>query len=227
MIDQIIDKRIEILKNLYRISLYNTCKKLLGYPDINKHTHGDMIDCLKSYSRRKLIVMPRGTLKSTVCSVGYPIWQLIRDPDIRILLDSELYSNSSKFLREIKGHLQSRSLIELFGEFYNPSNWNEGEITILQRTKNLKESSITCSGIGAQKTGQHYDLIIADDLNSKDNSYTEELREKVVEHYKYYISLLEPDGTLIVVGTRYAYGDVIGHILSEEIEPRGLLNERS
>lgn len=223
MIDETFFKRQTILKQIYQVSFYKTCKDLLGYPDINKRTHGDMIRCLKSDSKRKLIVMPRGTLKSTVCSVSYPIWQLIRNPNLRILLDSELYGNSSKFLREIKGHLQSKNLIALFGEFYNQANWNEGEITIKQRTKNLKESSITCSGIGAQKTGQHYDLIIADDLNSKDNSYTQELREKVIEHYKYYISLLEPDGTLVIIGTRYSYGDVIGHILDNEINPKGLL----
>jgi len=167
-------------------------------------------------SKKKLIVVPRGCFKSTLCSISYPIWLLINDFNHRILLDSELYSNSSKFLREIKGHLTSKHMTDLFGEFYSDVNWRDGELTIKQRTKVFKESSITCSGIGAQKTSQHYDTIIADDLNSLDNSQTPELREKVLSHFKMYISLLEPGGKLIVVATRYAEQDVVGYILDSE-----------
>jgi hypothetical protein len=109
-------------------------------------------------------------------------------------------------------------MVDLFGEWRTESNWNESEITIRQRTKIYKESSITCSGIGAQKTSQHYTVIIADDMNSPDNSMTQELRDKVIDHYRLYISLLEPGGTLVVVGTRYAMGDLIGYILDYEVE---------
>lgn len=173
---------------------------------------------LTSESKRKLLVIPRGCFKSTIASISYPIWLLINNPDLRILIDSELYSNSSKFLREIKGHLDGQHMVELFGSFRNQTNWNESEITINQRTKVYKESSITCSGIGAQKTSQHYDIIIADDMNSPDNSLTEDAREKVIDHYRLYISLLEPGGTIVIIGTRYSRGDLIGHVLDNEID---------
>ena len=201
------------LANLYRSKLYVLAKQGLEYKDLTKYTHQPIVDILESKTKKKLIVVPRGTFKSTLCSISYPIWLLINDPNHRILLDSELYTNSSKFLREIKGHLQSQHMTNLFGDFKNDSNWNESEITIRQRTKIYKESSITCSGIGAQKTSQHYSVIIADDMNSPDNSMNPELREKVINHFRLYVSLLEPNGTLVVVGTRYAMGDLIGHIL--------------
>lgn len=189
----------------------------MGYKDINWRTHGGMISALQARTRRKLIVMPRGSLKSTVCSVAYPIWCLIRNPDERILLDSELYSNSKNFLREIRLQLERPELEELFGQFENKACWNEGEIIIRQRRKVVKEASITASGIGAEKTGQHYDRIVSDDLNSPSNSGTREGREKVIQHWRFNNSILEPDGTMVLVGTRYSSDDCIGIVARNEI----------
>jgi hypothetical protein len=148
--------------------------------------------------------------------VAYPIWLLLRNPNLRILIDSELYMNSSKFLREIKSHLETPLMASLFGEFRG-STWNEDEILIRQRGVVKKEASITVGGIGTTKVGQHYDVIIGDDYNSPKNSNTPENAAKVVDHYKYNTSILEPEGTYVIIGTRYSSGDCIGHILTNEL----------
>lgn len=206
--------------DLYRNSLYLTCKSLLGYEHMTWRTHGDMIEALEHASQRKLLVMPRGTFKSSVGVVGYSIWSLLRNPNERILIDSEVYSNSKNFLREIKAHMTNPKVVELFGQFKSDTNWNEGELTIAQRTKPYKEASITCSGIGAVKVGQHFSKIIGDDLNSGNNSATPEARKKVITHYQMNQAILEPDGIYVIIGTRYAVDDVIGWILDNEINPR-------
>jgi len=204
----------------YRSDLFNLATGPLGYEQMTEYTHGPICDALMGPSKKKLIVVPRGTFKSTICSVSYPIWLLINDPNCRILLDSELYTNSSRFLREICGHLESKIMIDLFGQFRGPESlWREGEIVIKQRTKIYKEPSILCSGISAQKTGMHFSHIIADDLSSIDNCMSAERAETVFSHYKLYISLLDPGGTLVVVGTRYSARDIIGYILDTEIAP--------
>lgn len=209
-------ERKKKLRIKYRSSLYATAKVLLQFKDVNTETHGEIIEKLESSSQRKLICVPRGTLKSTIACVAYPIWRLNRDPNIRILIDSELYTNSSTFLREIKGHLSSSRVTSLFGG-YRSRIWNESEVIIKQRTKILKEATITCSGIGATKVGQHYDVIIMDDMNSPNNTANPDQAQKVVTHYRMQTSILEPEGTLIVIGTRYSELDLIGHILSNEL----------
>lgn len=206
----------QMTKELYQESLFLTARHLLGFRDVNRNTHLEMIQALEAPTKRKLIVMPRGSLKSSLASVAYPIWLLNRDPNLRILIDSELYKNSSRFLREIAMHMETQRLISLFGT-YRGSIWNEGEIIIKQRSTVLKEASITASGIGAQKTSQHYDVVIMDDMNSRKNSQTPELRQKVLDHYKMNTSILEPGGILVVVGTRYSADDVIGFCLKNEI----------
>lgn len=206
------------MRELFKGSLYHTARYLLGYSQINLRTHGDIIKVLESESKRKLIVMPRGTFKSSLCSVSYPIWCLLRNPNERILIDSEIYNNSRHFLREIKEHLCTPLITELFGVFRNESCWNEGEILINQRTAIKKEASVTASGIGATKVGMHFDRILADDLNSNNNSSTIEGRQKVISHWRYSNAICEPEGTMILVGTRYAADDAIGNVLRTEID---------
>ncbi len=207
-----------VLQELFRGSVYKTARLLCGYTDMTEFTHGPMCEKLQSKKKRKLIVMPRGTFKSSVGVVGYIVWLLIVNPDIRIMIDSEKYQNSKNFIREIKGKLEQKMMADLFGEFKSEHKWAEGEFTIKQRTKLLKESSVTASGIGAGKTGQHYDVIICDDLNTEENSDNSDQRKKILRHYKMNTSILEPDGILVVIGTRYATDDVIGYILDNEVK---------
>ena len=205
------------LQEAYKASLYHTNKVLLGYTDMESMTHIPIINILESDQKRKLICVPRGSFKSSLGVIGYSIWRLMSDPNLRILIDSELYTNSTKFLREIKMQVQSSKFIEIFGD-WRGDVWNEGEIILKHRTKHRKEASITCGGVGTTKVGQHYDIIIGDDMNSDSNSATDEGRRKVVNHYKYNLSILEQTGEYVLIGTRYSETDLIGWVIENEID---------
>jgi hypothetical protein len=201
---------------LYQQHLYLVAKDLLGFKDVNKSTHLQIIDALQKPTRRKLICVPRGTLKSSIACVAYPIWLLINNPNLRILIDSELYTNSKTFLREIKLHLEDPHFELIFGK-WKSEPWNDGEIIIRARTAKLKEPSISCGGVQTTKVGQHFDIIIMDDLNSTDNSNSPEACQKVIDHYKLNISILEPTGTMVLIGTRYNELDCIGYMIANEL----------
>lgn len=209
----------DLLAEAGRKSLYVLSKYILGYREITSRTHGDIISCLEGEGRRKLLCLPRGSFKSTIGVISYSIFRIIKDPNIRILIDSELFSNSSRFLREISAHFDNEDFQTLYGN-YHGSTWNSDEIIVSKRTVHHKEATITCSGIGAGKTGQHYDLIIGDDYNSKDNSNTPENRQKVIDHYKLNQSILEPTGEYVLIGTRYSSDDVIGWVIENEVNER-------
>lgn len=204
----------ESMADIYREDFFYFSKKHLGYKDLEWDVHGQFIGVFESQAKRKLVVMPRGTFKSTLGSVAYPIWRLVRDPNLTILLDSELYSNSKNFIREIKGHLESERMRDLWGDLVGPK-WDEGEIILKTRTANRKEASITAGGLGTTRIGQHYDLIIGDDYNSPQNSETPEKCQKVIDHVRYNLNILNPGGEYLLIGTRYAERDVIGFMLSE------------
>jgi hypothetical protein len=209
-----LDQKFEMILSSKR-SLYALSKNVLGYKDITEKTHGEIIDALESVTERKLICVPRGCLKSSIACVAYPIYLLVNNPNLRILIDSELYTNSATFLREIKTHIQSPFFNHLFGD-WKTKVWNESEVVISKRTKILKEASITVGGIGTTKVGQHFDVIIGDDYNSPSNTNSSDNAEKVINHFRYNLSILEPGGTYVVIGTRYSSNDLIGHILANE-----------
>lgn len=213
------------LQEDYRRSLGLFAKDLLGYKDLNTRTHGEVVRALESPTKRKLLCLPRGCLKTSLCSIAYPIWLLLNNPNLRILVCSELYTNSKNILREIKQHLEGDALTSVYGQFKTDSCWNEGEIVISQRKKIVKEASITAGGLETQKTGQHYDVLCIDDASSPSNSNTPEGRQKVIDHYKYLCAIAEPTATMVIVGTRYAANDLIGWLLENEInqKPLGLL----
>jgi len=208
----------ELLVEQYKESLFKFAKYGLGYAHMTKRTHGPICDALSRPSPRKLIVVPRGCFKSSICSIAYPIWLLLNNPNLRIFLDSELYGNSKNLLREIKGHMQSRNFRDMFGNLRS-NVWNEGEIIVATRKIIKKEASITCGGIGTEKTGQHYDVAIIDDINSPKNSHTVEGCKKVIDHYKHLQAIMEhpTSSPIVVVGTRYSQNDLIGYILDNEI----------
>lgn len=204
--------RLACKTNLYFLCHY------LGYHEVDKYVHGEIIRCLKDEMTRKILCVPRGTFKSSIAAIVYPIWRLINKPSLRILIDSELYSNSITYLRSIKMHMESEKLTNLFGQFKTDSIWREDSILIQQRQKNFKEPSITAGGIGTTKVGQHYDLIIGDDYNSPQNTATKEQSQKVIDHYRYNLNILEPTGEYVIIGTRYGEDDLIGWILREILD---------
>lgn len=104
--------------------------------------------------------------------------------------------------------------MRIFGDMEGPV-WREDSIVVSTRTKKFKEASITCGGIETTKVGMHYDVIIGDDYNSPDNIKTEEGCQKVIDHFRYNLNILEPDGTYVIIGTRYSENDLIGWVLRE------------
>lgn len=212
----------EVRRELYRNDFYEYSKNLLGYKDLNWPTHGEAIEVLESAATRKIVVLPRGTFKSSLACVAYPMWLLEKNPNLTILLDSELFMNSRNFLREIKGHYSSSKYIEVFGDRANSGKWGEAEIVVAHRTKISKEASITVGGIGTTKVGQHYDVIIGDDYNSNKNSDSPEKCQKVIDHVRYNLNILNPGGEYVFIGTRYAERDVIGWLLKDILSEQHL-----
>ena len=172
----------------------------------------------------------RGAGKTTTCTVAKCIHYLLKDPNLRICLASKSIGNSESFLKEIKAHFENnRRLEEIFGVYFDPRRvikWDNREIEILPRTKHTKEASITCVGVEGTIVSKHYDIIISDDLVDEDNARTKHMRDKTKTWYYQTLDpcLMPPDpdtphrGEHHILGTRYHYDDLYGHLISNEME---------
>jgi phage terminase large subunit-like protein len=205
--------------------LYFFCKHILGYSDMSD-MHRELCDFTSAvrpsgkYFTRNLILEPRGSFKSSVVTIGYALWRVIKQPNLRVLIDSEEYGKSKAFLRELRGHVEHNDLFrELYGhldERKYSDVWTDSGFNLSKRTKRTKETNFSCAGIDVTKVGMHYDLIICDDLVSEKNITTPEQIEKVIRHYKLLLSLIDPGCELVVIGTRWHFGDLYGYLLERD-----------
>ena len=201
--------------------LYVFDKYILGYELMQPKPHRELCDFVMDMSsKKKLIMLPRGSFKSSVVTIGLPLWLLADNPDLRILIDNEVYSNSKAFLSEIKGHLENPDVLEIFPQL-EPNKrinngWTEDSVILKARVRHRKEPNISCAGADNTKVGMHYDVIIMDDIVSTKNVTTPEQIKQIIDHYRLVLSLLEPGGLLIIIGTRYHVGDLYGHIIDNE-----------
>lgn len=170
--------------------------------------------------KQKLILVPRGHLKSTLITIGKSLQWICEDPTVRILIANATYQMAVAFLSVIKRHLtQNPTLIELFGPLgENPEKWSENMITLNQATVvgGEKEATVFCYGMGGNLVSQHYDKIILDDIVNEDNVNTREQIEKTLQFYRLCQPLLEKDGEMLIIGTRWHEDDLYGYIMDKE-----------
>lgn len=199
-------------------SLYHFNHEVLGYREMAEEPHRLMCDSIEHGGERMLHLWPRGHFKSTMITVGDSLRRLSLDPNLRIFIGNLNLSNSKSFLREIKGHLERNERLQAIIGNQVPTNekkWTETQIELAGRTKNLKEPSIQVAGVGQSLASQHYDVMYLDDLIDQTTVTSPEQREKTLEWYRLAISLLEPGGKLIIIGTRYHYDDLYGYLIRE------------
>ena len=137
-------------------SLFYFDKYILGYDKMEEQPHREMCEMVDNPKgkKKKLILEPRGTFKSSCVTIGYALQQIVNNPDIRILIDSNKFENSEKFLREIKTHIEgNEEFISCYGDLTSDKVWSATDIVIRTRTKNLKESTITVSSVDSPKVG--------------------------------------------------------------------------
>jgi len=211
----------EQIKRIAKKDLYFFCKEILGYEQISPMPHRELCEFLvKDKNNKKLILMPRGSFKSSIITIGYCLWTLVNDPNKRILLSSETYAQSKTFLKAIKTHIEQNEVFRaIFGDLRPTdldTSWRQEEITIAGRTKVGREASIMCSGVEQVKVGLHFDVVILDDVVSNLSINTPEQIEKTIDHYRLMLSILEPSGEILICGTRYSFADLYGHLLEEE-----------
>lgn len=195
------------------------CHIAFQYKDwsANPELHLSIARHLRKPSKFKLFLLPRDHLKSSIITKAGATMRMLKNPDIRILIANNTWDNARKFLSSIQGHLvQGSVLTQFFGRF-DGGRWNQDEVTIKQRKVILDAPTIATTGLEKEQTSQHYDLIIADDLVARENVGTPEQRAKVKDYINSLMALLEPQGELWVVGTRWSQDDAYGELIEEGI----------
>lgn len=187
---------------------------IMGFHDITPRLHLDMCNWIDRGAKRKLGLVPRDHLKSSVWTIAHSLNLIIRNPNVRILIGNETATNASHFLRRIMAVFERNALFQwLFPELIPDwskkiGKWSENEM-LIPRSEDYTESTIETIGVGGAVVSRHYNYIKLDDLVGKEASESADIMQKTIDWYQYCESLLNsPTETIDLFGTRWAHNDV-------------------
>jgi predicted phage terminase large subunit-like protein len=228
-------------------------------------TYPQRITSSKPDGRRRVGLMPRGHLKSTVGSVGYVLWRIYRNPDIRVLFGTNIKKLARGFIRELRQYLEdtdlqatvwnarphiSGNLIPVLDAATRRRRssgrdgaadeetdaedkkiiWSLEALQVIRPSK-FKEPTIAAVSTNTVMTGDHYDLVILDDIVDDKNSKVPSRRQDVIEWAMDMESILNTvhvskvegwsevlGDEMLVMGTRYYKGDYYDYLFENAVE---------
>ena len=220
-----------------RTNLYILNKCVLIHPSrdrLRKSLHGEMCGFYdKWYGYNKLFLVPRKHFKSTCITVGGGIQKVLREPGGAGLIINKVSDNAEGFLDEIKQHFESnvrlRALFpDICWENTNDSPlWSKSAISLKRiidgKLVIRRDPSITANGIDGTLVSGAYEWITFDDLVDYDTVNSRDILRKTKDQFNRCVYLLNPNGTITVIGTRYGYDDLYNELL-ESGEDAGKYN---
>lgn len=223
------DEEIEKLQTLCKTNLEFLYKEICGYNRWDDRLHGNfpgdensppgLAYFLANSGKRKLILIPRNHLKSTVVTTVWSIQQILNNPNIRICINNAKYDTAREFVATIASHLDYNSkLSKIFGDFRAARiTWNRDSFTIAQRTLVRAQPTVMAASIDSILNGKHFDLIINDDLVEPGNVKTKDQIQKVIDFHRDCFNQIDKGGTIVDIGTRWAAQDLYGVLLEKSV----------
>jgi hypothetical protein len=207
------EKKKEFREHL-RKNFYEFAKKICKYQDLDIIPHQSRSEFLIEH-KNKLWLAPRDSFKSSLGNIAFACYMVTYFPDERGLITTSTHTKAIKFLREVKGILESPLYVELYEDVESDSGWTTEQITVKTKKRITKEPSIMAGGIDYSTTGMHFDWIVADDLVDEQTTTNIDQMNKTKRYFEEIIgNQLEPTGFANIIGTRWDYLDLYNHIIS-------------
>lgn len=185
--------KLKIFKNFLYLAW-----KHLQLPDPTPMQY-DIADYLQHGPKRICIQAFRGAGKSWITS-AFTVWNWLMDPQKNILVVSASKTRADDF-----STFTQRLIHELpICEHLKPKdNQRQSKVSFdVGPARASHAPSCKSMGITGQLTGSRADLIIADDVESANNSQTQLMRDRLGETVKEFDSIIKPEvGRIVFLGT--------------------------
>jgi hypothetical protein len=187
------DKRIKNFKNFLYL-----CWQHLNLPEPTKVQY-DIADYLQSDEKRLVIQAFRGVGKSWITS-AFVCHQLLLNPQRNILVVSASKSRADDFSTFTQRLIAEMPLLQ---HLQPKDNQRHSKVSFdVAPALASHAPSVKSMGITGQLTGSRADLIIADDVESANNSQTQLMRDRLSETVKEFDAIIKPKvGRIVFLGT--------------------------
>lgn len=119
--------------------------------------------------------------------VGRLIWELGRNPNLRMCVLSNTAEMAEKVLKQVRTQIEENPRIRqvfpgLVQSDRHGDPWTQSEITV-KRSTIAKDPSLQAHGVYGPIVGSRLDLILLDDVLDFDNARTDEQRKKLIDWF--------------------------------------------
>lgn len=167
--------------------------------------------------KRKLILLPRGTYKSTY-AVSYCTRRILANVNVTIAYGMLTLAQAKLKSLAIRKIIAKNARIKAhFGDLKGDTNeWSAGAWTIGARTdETLQDPTFRTWGVDAPMTGGHPQVLIVDDICDQRSVRTQKGIENTQYAYRSLFPLMTHGCVIIVFGTRWGDMDIYSEILAD------------
>lgn len=186
----------EALKKDFRNFLFVVWKHL-RLPEPTRIQY-QIAEYLQHGGRRKILEAFRGVGKSWMTS-AYVVWELWRNPQKKFLVVSASKGRADDFSTFTKRLIKEMPILQ---HLQARSDQRDSMVAFdVAPARASHAPSVKSVGIFGQMTGARADEIIADDVEVPNNSYTQDMREKLIKRCMEFEDILKPNGKITYLGT--------------------------
>lgn len=187
--------RREVTKDSHRYFMAIYLHEYIKYPSASFHS--EMIEFTERTDEKLFAVVAfRGSAKSTIFSLSYPIWAILGKQQKKfVLLISRTQVQARQLLHNIKVELERNELLKQdLGPFEEPQDeWRASSIVIPKYDARIMVLSADQSMRGLRHKSHRPDLIICDDIEDIASTKTQDNRDKT---FNWFTGEIIPSGDL-------------------------------
>jgi len=213
------DLRDFALKGLSQTDVFAFGEYVFGH--IPAPHHREMVDFMLNAIHEgtsAVVLEPRGHAKTTWGNTILLTWLLAKNKDLRVGLVSNTAKQAMDFSRAIRWNMETNARFrEVFGDLTaGSSKMTDVEWLLRDSIMNgTKDVTMYAVGAGGAVISKRFDIILCDDILDEENTVNPEQREKIETWYwKTLKPCLVPGGVMLILGTRWAEGDLYETLLT-------------
>ena len=164
--------------------------------------------------KRLMVFLPPRSSKSLIASKIFPAWYMGRNPNHEIMSVSHSDQLASDFGRSVRDIVNTEEYQRIFKGVQL-----KADVKAAGKWKTNQNGSYYAAGVRSQIAGRGAHLALLDDVMSEEDSFSEAGRRYIKEWYPSGLrTRLMPNGSIIIINTRYHFDDLCGWLLKQETD---------
>jgi len=193
--------------------------------------HGPVCELFERWGQpgwqRLMVQLPRGALKSSICTRTGALWRIVKDPNTTVAIFNEKIERVEKWITALQSIVAGNPYFQaLWPEIIPPGiakgdprsrprdwKWSSRELLFNRPRTGIPEASITAMSVGGASAGGHWEWLLHDDLISVEAQQSKVVMQAVKDWFDTSI-YLGPSPELMnawISCTRWHYDDVYEH----------------